>query len=194
MQSATVRRKSNCSNLFCGAESPAQNPIPIPWTPAFESVIKLQPRWINAVRPSRPRCARRLRTRKCVNAINSLPHAEQAAERPCRSTHGASAALAIKFSDSRFRAGDDGATGQRAVRAARRRRRRGICAPARPTRMSEHHALLGRPRIVLVGGRAIAVAPSASRARPFELSIRNCRARFRVLHLQKIYRRIFPPG
>jgi hypothetical protein len=46
----------------------------------------------------------------------------------------------------------------------------------------------------MIGGWPIAAAPLASRAPLFELSTTNCTARFRFLHLQKIYRRIFPLG
>jgi hypothetical protein len=51
-----------------------------------------------------------------------------------------------------------------------------------------------RTRRPLFGGWPIAAVPLAVRTPHFEFSTKNCRARFRVLHLQKIYRRISLTG
>ena len=64
--------------------------------PAKEAVLQSARGWINALRPSRPRCARHLRMRYFYNAINSPPHAEEPPQAASRSTHVAFAALFIR--------------------------------------------------------------------------------------------------
>ena len=101
-------RKSATDEFVDPAQSGAQSERLKSWIPACEGVIKSHRGWINALRPSRPRCARRLRMRNFNNAIKSLPHVEEPppgsalcaargqAPAGSRSTHVALAALVIR--------------------------------------------------------------------------------------------------
>src|SRR6516164_3708459 len=103
-------RETRTSGSEGGGGEPNRRSLPLlwrTWIPAFEAVIQSHRRWISALRPSTRPLRGRLRMRQSDNASNSLPHAEEPPQAASRSTHGAPAALAIRFPYSLLRRDDD---------------------------------------------------------------------------------------